>query len=203
MPLRKLWNSIRGRSATSTEVSPPLSMPTSAKPDVTPSEAAAAPAHRPAAGRGAATRDDKKLFRRIESLSVQSVLEVGVGDGARSLALLQTMTHKGHSTPIHYIAIDEFEMGGNQLTLREFHKQLREYPAKAQLVPMPIDAGLDRVVRTYGQVDLVIWSAEQPPTTKQQDTLHRLSKPTTIIFSQEEGRWSETLAGLTTGKRAA
>ncbi|PAY18496.1 hypothetical protein CKO51_15920 [Rhodopirellula sp. SM50] len=139
----------------------------------------------------------------MESLSVQSVLEVGVGDGRRSLAMLHALTHKGHSTPIHYIAIDEFELGGNALSLRDFHKQLREYPAKAHLVPMAIDAGLDRVVRTYGQVDLILWSAEQPPTPAQHSALARLSKSHTVVFAQENGRWSETLPGLAAGKRAA
>ncbi len=117
--------------------------------------------------------------------------------------MLHSLTHKGHSTPIHYIAIDEFEMGGNALSLRDFHKQLREFPAKAHLVPMTIDAGLDRVVRTYGQVDLVLWSADQPPTPAQQNALTRLCKPSTIVFAQENGRWSETLTGLTLSKRAA
>ncbi|WP_372899167.1 hypothetical protein [Stieleria sp.] len=171
-----------------------------------PAQRPAAVPTRPATSKsisGAATRDDKKLFRRMESLSVQSVLEVGVGDGRRSLAMLHALTHKGHSTPIHYIAIDEFELGGNALSLRDFHKQLREYPAKAHLVPMAIDAGLDRVVRTYGQVDLILWSAEQPPTPAQHSALARLSKSHTIVFAQENGRWTETLPGLAAGKRAA
>lgn len=223
MPLRKLWNSIRGKSAPAPPT-PPISSEKSRQPDrqttkadnnstvqapviaQTPAIQSPAIAGRAIAAkaiRGAASRDDKKLFRRIESLSIQSVLEVSVGDGLRSLAMLQALTHKGHSTPIHYIAIDEFEMGGNVLTLREFHKQLREYPAKAQLVPMSIDSGLDRVVRTYGQVDLVIWSADEAPTARQRDMLARLSKPTTIVVSQENGRWSETLASVATQKRAA
>ncbi|QEF96756.1 hypothetical protein Mal15_07860 [Stieleria maiorica] len=220
MPLRKLWNSIRGKSATPTVSSTPetgdgprAASPTSAEPHPRSAGTPASPTATPVAAAdpprtsrnttGTATRDDKKLFRRIESLSVQSVLEVCVGDGQRSLAMLHSLTHKGHSTPIHYIAIDEFEMGGNALSLRNFHKQLREFPAKAHLVPMTIDAGLDRVVRTYGQVDLVLWSAAQPPTPAQQNALTRLCKPTTIVFAQENGRWSETLTGLTLSKRAA
>lgn len=201
MPLRKLWNSIRGKSSAPTTVAAPPKQ----------SDARSATAsQRPQSVtttadtiRGAASRDDKKLFRRIESMSIQSILEIGVGDGLRSLAMLQTLTHKGHSTPLHYIAIDEFELGGNSLSLRDFHKQLREYPAKAHLVPMNIDAGLDRVVRTYGQVDLVIWTIDQVPTAKQQDALARLCKATTIVISQENGRWSETLASVITKKRAA
>ncbi len=222
MPLRKLWNSIRGKSATpkvhasSETVSPGTQCPEpglNPTPRIQSAQQTSPPAQRPAAVptrpatsksiSGAATRDDKKLFRRMESLSVQSVLEVGVGDGRRSLAMLHALTHKGHSTPIHYIAIDEFELGGNALSLRDFHKQLREYPAKAHLVPMAIDAGLDRVVRTYGQVDLILWSAEQPPTPAQHSALARLSKSHTIVFAQENGRWTETLPGLAAGKRAA
>jgi len=199
MPLRKLWNAIRGKSAVSTgNTNPPPELQV-AQADVSPSQPQASVAAKPVSPKaisGTATRDDKKLFRRIESLTIQSVLEVCVGNGLRSLAMLQTLTHKGHSTPIHYIAIDEFEMAGNELSLRDFHKQLREYPAKAHLVPMAIDAGLDRVVRTYGQVDLVIWSANQPPTSAQQTALARLSKPTTIVFAQQDGRWSESLASV-------
>ena len=222
MPLRKLWNSIRGKSATpkvhasSETVSPGTGRPESGlnpEPPTQPAQQTSPPPQRPATVparpatpksiSGAATRDDKKLFRRMDSLSVQSVLEVGVGDGRRSLAMLHALTHKGHSTPIHYIAIDEFELGGNALSLRDFHKQLREYPAKAHLVPMAIDAGLDRVVRTYGQVDLILWSADQPPTPAQHNALARLSKSHTIVFAQENGRWTETLPGLAAGKRAA
>ena len=222
MPLRKLWNSIRGNSA----AKPNAAKPNAAEPNAaelgTTETSGAAPVpsqqtpSQPLASvsaetrkssaksvRSSVSRDDKKLFRKIDSMSVQSVLEITVGDGQRSLAMLQRLTHKGHSTPIHYIAVDEFELGGGLLTLRDFHKQLREFPAKAHLVPMPIDAGLDRVVRTYGQVDLIIWSSDQAPTAAQQDALGRLSKPDTVVFNQEDGRWVETRAALFVARRAA
>jgi hypothetical protein len=206
MPLRKLWNSIRGKSAAPAEPVGRSQEPSTPREGV---ETAARPvaACRPAAEvksfKNAASREDKKLFRRIESMSIASVLEVTIGDGARSLSMLQTLTHKGHSTPLHYLAIDEFEMGGNELSLRAFHQQLREFPAKAHLVPMPIDAGLDRVVRTFGQVDLIIWANQQPPTDHQLKAIVRLSKPGAIMFSQQGGRWSEARCGLMAGQRAA
>jgi hypothetical protein len=122
------------------------------------------------------------------------------------LGLLQSLTRSSNAAPLHYVAIDEFEMGGNPLTLREFHQRLREHSVKAQLVPMPIDAGLDRVVRTFGQVDLIIWGSPQPPTPVQHARLQRLSKPGTILFSLDDGRWSETHAGVSpreNGRQAA
>lgn len=217
MPLRKLWNSIRGHSAAkpnaakpnaaelgATETSGEEPSPSRQTP-IQPRAGVAAETRKSSAKsvRTSVSRDDKKLFRKIDSMSVQSVLEITVGDGQRSLAMLQRLTHKGHSTPIHYIAIDEFELGGGLLTLREFHKQLREFPAKAHLVPMPIDAGLDRVVRTYGQVDLIIWSSDEAPTAAQQNALARLSKPDTTVFNQEDGRWVETRATQFVARRAA
>jgi hypothetical protein len=199
MPLRKLWNSIRGESAASADGA--AVHRESDPPECNPSTK---PVRQAATVRGAATRDDKKLFKRIESMSIQSILQVTVGDGQRTLAMLKKLTHKGHSTTFHYIAIDEFEMAGGPLTLREFHKQLREYPAKAHLVPMPIDSGLDRVVRTYGQVDLIIWSADLSPTAKQLDAIARLSKPTTLLYLQDEnGRWIEKTSVPLTSRRAA
>jgi len=205
MPLRKLWNSICGKSTTSTEATKPDANQQVTQPKVaagsTPGSALSSKAIR-----NAVSREDKKLFRRIESMSIRSVLEVSVGDGCRALAMLQTLVPSSDAKSIHYIAIDEFEMGGNSLTLRAFHKRLREFPAKAQLVPMKIDAGLDRVVRTYGQVDLIIWASDQSPTTEQQKVLARLSKPNTIVFSRQDDRWSETLCSVLTNgssRRAA
>ncbi|MCO8123737.1 hypothetical protein NHH03_18470 [Stieleria sp. TO1_6] len=209
MPLRKLWNSIRGNGDTS--VAKPAETAAVNPSDSSTATTEAQPVLRATIPIAAATpqagpsqskpvkqtlsREDKKLCRRIESMSFQSILEISVGDGARALSLLQTNPVKQSDPPVHYIAIDEFEMGGNSLSLRGFHKQLREHHAKAHLVPMPIDAGLDRVVRTFGQVDLIIWSADQAPTAAQQHRIARLSKPGTILFSLDQGRWSETLSG--------
>ncbi len=224
MPLRKLWNSICGKTTGSAaepishpvgDIGPkvsktPAKSPSPSPASQAPSQASAqAPVSRPATFeavkslRGSATRDDKKLFRRIEALGVNSVLEVTLGDGRRSLAMLEQLTHKGHSTPLHYIAIDEFELGGGELLLRDFHRHLREYPAKVQLVPMPIDSGLDRVVRTFGQVDLILWAADQPPTAAQMDKLARLSKTSTVLVTKPDGRWSEARATVQKGKKAA
>ena len=200
MPLRRLWNSICGRSADSPSVNPipadtPQDVGESTAPVNDPSRLKSnAPAAKPAKAKVA--REDKKLCRRLEALATQSsaksVLEIGVGDGRRALSVVSTLTHRGHSVPVNYIAIDEFELGGGSLTLRDFHKRLREYPAKAQLVPMPCDAGLDRVARTFGQVDVIIWGCDQPATAEQQTSLLRVCKPDTVVFYQDDGKWCES-----------
>ena len=228
MPLRKLWNSIRGRSVNSLAVkqqgvahpndagTPQLPVPDAPVAEADSPLPAADVQVRKSRQAGSkppkakVSREDKKLCRRIEALAgqtaVQSVVEVGVGDGKRALSIVSTLTHRGHSVPISYIAIDEFELGGGGLTLRDFHRQLREYPAKAQLVPMPCDAGLDRVARTFGQVDVIVWGSEQLPTSQQQNSIKRLCKPNTVVLYQEDGNWCESRSiplAITPNRQAA
>lgn len=167
-------------------------------------------AKKPATKLASLTREDKKLLGRIASLGAASVLEVSVGDGVRALHLVQSLAQAaGQQTDAQstylatYLAIDEFELGGNPLTLRSFHQRLREHAVKAQLVPMPIDAGLDRVVRTFGQVDAVIWAADAPPTQAQQNYLTRICKPETVVFSLDQGRWTENRHATATNVRRA
>ncbi len=119
-------------------------------------------------------------------------MEIGIADGRRGLSIVSALTRPGHSTPVRYIAIDPFEMGPRQVSLREFHKQLREFPAKVHLVPMDVNAGLDRVVRTYGQVDVILWDEAEPPTPMQLTLLERLSKPATLMLIHDNGQWLET-----------
>ena len=208
MPLRKLWNSIRGKSVPPTETAPPspAAQPSAPSPERQVESPLQTVRQAVKSGPPGVAREHKKLCKRIESLGIQSVLEIGVGDGRRGTSLVSTLTRKGHSTPVHYIVVDQFEMGGESLSLRAFHKQLREYPAKVHLVPMDIDAGLDRVVRTYGQVDLIVWGDPQLPSESQRSLLARLSKPTTWLMIERDGVWTETRGISSTpqsGRRAA
>ncbi len=196
MPLRKLWNSICGKSKPA-DRTPSTDQPAAggpATPDQQPVGAAVKPAAEspPKTSSPAVAREHKKLCRRLESLAPRSVLEIGIADGRRGLSIVSALTREGHATPVRYIAIDPFEMGPRQVSLREFHKQLREFAAKVHLVPMDVNAGLDRVVRTYGQVDVILWDQAQPPTRMQSALLERLSKPSTLILCHESGQWVET-----------
>ena len=129
---------------------------------------------------------------RLAKADPHSILEIGIHD--RSLDILDQLTRPGHSTPIRYIAVDEFEMGDSQVTLREYHQQLREFPAKAHLVPMPVEQGLQRVLTTYGQMDLVFWNHEAAPSETQLQFLSRLAKPTTVFLTRVNDRWDDSLS---------
>lgn len=198
MPLRKLWNSIRGEKealgpSTPEPQSPskPASTPTSDGPE--PQRAVIeATAKKPTSKRKSLSRDDRRWLDRLAKADPHSILEIGIHD--RSLDILDQLTRPGHSTPIRYIAVDEFEMGDSQVTLREYHQQLREFPAKAHLVPMPVEQGLQRVLTTYGQMDLVFWNHEAAPSETQLQFLSRLAKPTTVFLTRVNDRWEDSLS---------
>ncbi len=96
------------------------------------------------------------LCRMIKKSGATRILEVGVGDGTRAMAVLSTLAKSKPGAELKYIAIDLFEMGDGQLTLKEFHQQLRTINVKPHLIPMPYEQGLVRVVHTFGTVDLLL-----------------------------------------------
>ncbi|QDT58166.1 hypothetical protein SV7mr_06550 [Stieleria bergensis] len=209
MPLRKLWNSFRGEKAPLDQAapepqSPPKSTSSSASDGLQPQPVALkAPAKRSTSKRKSLSRDDQRWLDRLVKAEPHSILEIGIHD--RSLDILDQLTRPGHSTPIRYIAVDEFEMGDSQVTLREYHQQLREFPAKAHLVPMPVQQGLQRVLTTYGQMDLVFWNHQEAPNQTQLQLLSRLAKPKTLLLTRTNDRWEDSLsqAMLDPVKRAA
>jgi len=211
MPLRKLWKTLCGGGSVATDAESQPSLPTNPaandrmvdradrKPSRRPAESAP-PRRRPSrpAVAKSVSREDKRLCRRVESLRPQSILEIGVGDGTRAIALLSGLAQADGG--VHYAAIDPFEMAGGHLTLKAFHRMIREQRATAQLVPLPVAAGMQRVLRTVGQVDVIVWSGDQPPSAAEQHLLRRLSKPATIVFSADggsagRGSWSEQRYG--------
>ncbi|MEO1615020.1 MAG: hypothetical protein AAFV88_04170 [Planctomycetota bacterium] len=203
MPLRKLWNSIRGNRES--EVAKTGGNTGERAPAVDRNTKTVPASSKKASSKKTISKACRKLCTRIEALAPSSVLEVGVGNATRALDIAQTLTRRGHSTPIHYIAIDPFESNGGSLTLRDFHTQLRDFPVKAHLVPMPTDVGLDRVVRTFGQVDVIVWAEPNAPTRNQMAMLTRLSKPNTVLFTQQDSQWTEDRCGIanTPSRKAA
>lgn len=215
MPLLQLWNSIRRRSKSTTE-QPARSTRSSAD-----TSSQGATSNRTAEGRKSSRtsgRQSKRprlslfgggggphgtLRKLVEPLQAATVLEISVGDGSRAIAILQTL---GDSQQVRYVAIDQFEMSGGEVTLKAFHKTMRSEGIRPHVFPEPIDRGLLRVANTIGPVDLVIISAgaDHWQTTQTLSLLTRVTHGETVVLIQDEESWERfELASPIQASRAA
>lgn len=185
MPLLKLWNSICGRRVPTAE-QPPAGVveSTAGLPQEKPNLKSKGPRLTLFGGGGG----HSALCKLVKPLQAKTVLEIGVGDGSQAIALLQAL---GNSTQTRYIAIDQFEMAGGEVTLKAFHQSLRAAGIRPQVYPGPIDRGLDRVGNTIGVIDLCVIAVDvvrwQTPETL--SLLRRICTPQTVIFYQDDESW--------------
>lgn len=191
MPLLKLWNSLRGQSTTSPESKAEASQ----KPE----------AHFSSSLTGRCKQTVKRsaktpfgmfvggphsgLCKQLKTLSVHSVLEIGVGDGSQAIAVMQTLSRQSDS--IRYYAIDEFEMSGG-VKLKQFHKTLRNHNIRLQLFPGSVDRGLMKIAHTIGSVDLILVADgsiidENPAYTEK---LSRIAHQETNVLVARNETWN-------------
>ena len=190
MPLLKLWNSIRGRSApkqSPAELQSPAEGPSEAR-------STAGPAAIPKASRGTGFNifrggPHAGLCKLLKSVTACSVLEISVEDGSRAIAVLERLAKTREN--VRYVAIDPFEMGSGGVTLRQFHQTLRAKNIRPQLFPGTIDRGLLRVAHTIGSVDLVLIAAPVQSWQSPQvlPLLSRVSHAKTVILYLDGETW--------------
>ena len=194
MPLRKLWNSLRRKS--------------------NPSNGSLS--HENTADSGAVEQGvvklEKATFKRqctsqlcqtIARLAPQTILEIGVDDGTRALEYLSGLSAANQS--VRYFAIDQFELAGGKLSLREFHQLLRSAGIRPQLFPESMVAGLTRFSHTIGSADMILVADEI--SDLQRDTVYRLlgrvSNSQTSILQPCGKQWVTLSIDPQIGRRAA
>ncbi|TWT53459.1 hypothetical protein Pla22_10880 [Rubripirellula amarantea] len=157
---------------------------------VVPAETPAPPAKKARLSLFGGSSANGPLLKQIKSLSVETALEVGVGDGSRAIEVIQTLTAQSDKT-VRYIALDQFEMAGGETTLMQFHQKLRAAGVSSQVYPESLDRGLTRVAHTIGSVDLVLFSQPQNEwdTPEIHGLLARICKPSTVVLVHEGPSW--------------
>lgn len=181
MPLLKLWNSIRGRSAKVQADDQDFQNDASAntkRPNR--SNRFSLFGGGPHAG----------LCKLVKSVKANTVLEISVGDGSRALAVMEAV-EKGNEN-VQYVAIDQFEMAGGTVTLKQFHQSLRANGIRPQLFPETVQRGLIRVAHTIGTVDLVLIGTPVE-TWQTAEVLALLSRvlhdQTLVLYQGDEETW--------------
>lgn len=132
-----------------------------------------------------------ELCRLVIESGACSVLEIGVGDGSRAAAVMQSLQAVSGEKPLKYAAIDGFEMVGGSLTLKDFHHKLRAAGVRPQVFPSAVAQGLFQFSRTVGFADLVISTAadEVWEAAETRALIVRITRPSSVVLHQSGGRW--------------
>ncbi len=109
---------------------------------------------------------DRELFRALISQPISSVLEIGVGDGARMKRIVQLAELSPGTEQLRYVGVDGFESakdGGVHLTLKQAHQQAASLGVRANLIPGDLKSAIPRVAHKIGASDLVVVDGEFDP----------------------------------------
>ena len=204
MPLLKLWNAIWGSVGEQPAGEQASADPTN--PQEVPSTTAS-PSRRQASKRKSkgfglfASHPHSGLCKLAAATEARSVLEIGVGDGSRAIAVVEALAKGGSA--IRYFGIDQFELAG-PVSLKDFHRSLRAAGIQPQLFPETVSRGLIRFLHTVGRAELVLLSdgpkiLEDPLSGT---LLSRISGPSTTILCRQDDVWS-TLPTHADGQRRA
>jgi len=101
---------------------------------------------------------DRTVYRAIAKHAPQRIVELAMGDGSRTLRMLQ-FAELYQSKTIHYAGIDLFESrpsGENGLSYKEAHRLLSSNDARSQLIPGDAYSALSRWANTLTRTDLLI-----------------------------------------------
>ncbi len=230
MPLRKLWNSLCGRPTLepkeieNTEPQSSVKQTSAKKANATTPEKTAGPrlatlptsntkgnevTTKPARNRfgfGGERNAEPLLCKLLAPLKITSILEVGVDDGSRAIAVVNALHAANPETKLRYCAIDSFEMGDGSVTLMQFHQRVRAEGVNPQIFPDSIENGLIRVVHTVGLVDVVLLGVSKNRWDNDVtiSKLQRVCHAGTAVFYSEGGKWHRwTDAAVTSVRRAA
>jgi len=209
MPLLKLWNSLRGQSTTTPE--PTTGEPKSGqshKAETQVSSSSSTNRSQGAKRSGKATfglfggGSHSALCKQLRTAQVDSVLEIGVGDGSQAIAVMETLSRQSDS--VRYYAIDEFEMSGG-VNLKQFHQSLRNHDIRPQLFPGSVERGLMKIAHTIGSVDLILLSdasvIDDNPSGS--DMVARISHEGTKVLVARNETWTVEVSTGHQFRRAA
>ncbi len=121
---------------------------------------------------------------------IQSVLEIGIGNGDRIKRILKMCQSASATQPIRYAGVDPFESAGEgvpHVSLKNAHRMLSEFGVKAHLIPGEPTSALTRVAHTILPSDLVIvdgrWHADEANRQAIEKWMPRLCHAGSTIFA--------------------
>ena len=191
MSLRQLLSVFRGRSDRQTVSPAKVQAPATSSPagEAVASKRPRKPARGPHDSIVKTIEDTLRAAGFVESNAAATLLEIGVGDATRAVAIANHFRAAG--TPIRYVAIDQFEMGGGSMRLMDFHRTLRKADVRPHVYPETVSAGLTQIARTIGGVDVILVDqAAEINLTAVTSELARVSHDQTRMWIGSGGGWT-------------
>jgi hypothetical protein len=164
---------------------------------------------------------NRPIYREICRRRVRKILELGVGDGQRSVRMIK-LAGLFHPPPeVEFNGMDLFESrtaaDGPGMSLKMAHRILGGTGSQIQLIPGDPYTGLARSANSLGKLDLVVVSARLHPRSLVRAWFYvpRLLHDRTLVFQEQlrpGGQTSlrllcfdeiETLAAASVMRRAA
>ena len=149
---------------------------------------------------------ERSLLKAIHRQPIKSVVEIGVGTGARTRRLLEVVGWSAGESALKYTGIDLFEgrpAGTPGMTLKEAFHSLKTANIKMQFVPGDPYQALARTANMLTGTDLMVISAglDEASLAKAWMYVPRMLHPQTLVFIQEKsdagGKPVETYKRLT------
>ncbi len=103
--------------------------------------------------------EERSLVRFLIDNPINSILEIGIGNGARLQRLAKLVTPSDKCEQVRYIGVDEFEGSPTtreHLTLKQAHQLASQLGFKASLIPGTPAQAIGRVAHKFGASDLII-----------------------------------------------
>jgi hypothetical protein len=134
--------------------------------------------------------EERELFKFLITHPIRSLLEIGVGDGARMQRFAKLVQLADGVEQLRYIGIDEFESatdGGRHLRLKEAHQLSSLLGFKASLIPGDHASAIPRVAHKMGACDVIVVDGGLDPAAPSSGVvgtwLNRLAHDHSVVFA--------------------
>jgi hypothetical protein len=136
-------------------------------------------------------RANRLIYRKVYRRDIQRVLELGVGDCARAVRVINLIAAAREAKTLRYTGVDLFEARPDHiapsLPLKEAYRTLKATGARIQLLPGDPFVALSRSANDLGQQALIVISADMAgePLTRAWFYMPRLVHADTLVFQED------------------